>query len=142
MQKTIYRLKCKDPLITDCYIGQTKDFKERKWHHTGDCNNPKSFKYNFKVYKFIRENGGWDNWQMNPLEVIFCETEKEARKKELEFCIKFNATLNTQKPIRDRKQWLIDNKEKIKQKRRDYYEKIKSLSKTNQCSQEKQPINQ
>jgi hypothetical protein len=125
MQKTIYRLACKDPKITECYIGQTKNFKERLWHHTGDCNNPKSFKYNFKVYKFIRENGGWENWQMKALEVITCKTEKDARKKELEFCNKYNATLNTHCPMRDRKQWLIDNKDRVKEQRKSYYQKNK-----------------
>jgi hypothetical protein len=44
------------------YIGSTKDFDYRMCIHKSDCNNPKSKKYNFKVYKTIRDNGGWDNF--------------------------------------------------------------------------------
>jgi len=44
------------------YIGSTKDFYYIMCIHKSYCNNPKSKKYNFKVYKTIRDNGGWDNF--------------------------------------------------------------------------------
>lgn len=142
MQKTIYKLTCKNSEISDVYIGQTKDIRERYWHHRSDCENPKSFKYNFNVYKFIRENGGFGNWEMVSLATIVCESEIDARQMELDFCNEYAATLNTQRPLRTRKQWLTDNKDRIKEQKREYYQKIKSLQQNKQkCSPEKQPSN-
>ena len=59
----IYKLCCKDVNITDEYVGGTTNFYGRKGNHKGKCNNS-----NTRVYKFIRENGGWDNWEMIEIE--------------------------------------------------------------------------
>ena len=34
-----------------------------------------------KLYKVIRENGGWDNWNMDIVEILNCANSIEARKK-------------------------------------------------------------
>ena len=57
----IYKLVCNDLNILDCYVGSTTDFSKRKYGHKSACNNCKIKNYNLKVYKIIRENGGWDN---------------------------------------------------------------------------------
>ena len=44
----------------EVYIGSTYDFKNRMRQHKYSCYNEKSKKYNFFVYQFIRQNGGWD----------------------------------------------------------------------------------
>ena len=54
----IYKLVCNDLLITDLYVGHTKNH----------CLNPNDPKYNLKVYKIIRENGDWNNWSMIEIE--------------------------------------------------------------------------
>lgn len=138
MQRTVYKITCKNTEITDCYIGQTKDFRERLWHHKGSCNNEKSKKYNMKLYRSIRENGGWTNWEMIAIETFTCNDEKEAREKELIWYEHLNSSLNTQMPLRERQKWVADNKEKIKEQKRKWYLKNK-ISTQNKCSEENQP---
>ena len=72
----IYKLCCKDPSITDIYIGSTTNFIERKCSHKNCCINKKSKKYNMNVYKFIREHGDWDNWDMVQIEIYGVEKKK------------------------------------------------------------------
>ena len=55
----VYKLCCKDVNITDIYIGSTTNFTRRKWGHKTACNNEKDKSYNFKVYQFIRNHGGF-----------------------------------------------------------------------------------
>ena len=55
----IYRIECNDKEIKEIYIGSTCNLYRRKKEHGRD-----SKRYNFKVYKFISENGGWDNWSV------------------------------------------------------------------------------
>jgi predicted GIY-YIG superfamily endonuclease len=66
----IYKIVCKDETITECYVGHTTDFPQRKIQHKESCTNPLSRCYNLKVYEFIRANGGLDNWNM--VEIIKC----------------------------------------------------------------------
>ena len=60
----VYRIECLDKNITDFYIGSTDDLKSRIISHKSSCYNTNTVKYNYKVYKFIRDNGGWDNWKV------------------------------------------------------------------------------
>lgn len=60
----VYRIECLDKNIKEFYIGSTKDIHKRNILHKSSCHNSNSRKYNYKVYKFIRENGGWENWQI------------------------------------------------------------------------------
>jgi hypothetical protein len=55
----IYKLCCNDSIIKDIYVGSATNFSRRKSGHKSYCNNPNNIKYNYHVYKFIRENGGW-----------------------------------------------------------------------------------
>jgi len=60
----VYRLQCKDKEIKEIYIGSTKNYSIRKRLHKSSCNNKKNKDYNYPIYKFIRENGNWNNWEM------------------------------------------------------------------------------
>ena len=60
--KCIYTIHCNDPKIKEFYIGSTTNLKRRKYQHKSDCNNSNTQVYNGKLYKFIRDNGGYDNW--------------------------------------------------------------------------------
>ena len=59
---TFYILQSKDKLIKPKYVGSSEDFIHRQSTHKYSCNN-NSEKYNFKVYQFIRLNGGFENWE-------------------------------------------------------------------------------
>jgi hypothetical protein len=94
-----YKISCRDTNITDVYIGHTTNFVQRKYGHKQACNNPKYANYNCKVYNIIRQNGGWDNWRMDIIAYHECKDLHEARTKEQEYFILYNATLNSIEPM-------------------------------------------
>jgi hypothetical protein len=95
----IYKIFCKDPEIKDIYIGHTTNFVQRKHAHKQNCNNIKSPCYNLKLYKTIRENGNWSNWDMLIVQFYNCKDHLEARQKEQDHYIALNATLNSIEPL-------------------------------------------
>ena len=60
----IYKLVCKDLNIKYLYVGSTTNFSNRKNSHKSYVVNEKRKNYNSKIYNFIRDNGGWENWDM------------------------------------------------------------------------------
>jgi hypothetical protein len=118
----IYKLCCKDLSITEVYVGHTTDFRRRKNSHKTKCNNEKNIEYNFKVYKFIRDNGGWDNWDMIEIERFEAIDGNDAKKKERYWIETLKSSLNCRIECRTNKEWIVDNKNKvlkIKKKYRD-----------------------
>jgi hypothetical protein len=125
MTEVIYKIYCKDETITDCYVGSTDNFNRRCGQHIKhikNCNNENSKEYNYKVYKFIRQHGGIDNFIIEP--IIECD-EFNRYEAEVHYFLKLNSTLNSLWPRRSKKQYDIDNREKIKQYRIDNREQIK-----------------
>jgi len=117
----IYVIKCKDENVEEEYIGSTTNFKDRLKSHKSDCNNEKCKHYNFKLYQFIRANGGWENFDMILLEEYSCNSRTEGRCREEEVKVERKAQLNMVKAFRtqeqkkeDKKKWDEENKEKIK----------------------------
>lgn len=94
---SIYKIVCKDPNITDLYVGHTTCFKVRENTHKNACNKLVN---NVKLYKVIRENGGWNNWDMIELIKINCKNLNEAKIKEQEYYELLNATLNSIPPYK------------------------------------------
>lgn len=94
-----YKISCKDESISDVYIGHTTNFVQRKSGHKQSCNNSKSANYSCKLYEFIRQNGGWNNWRMDIIAYHECNDHYEARKKEQELFILHKATLNSIEPM-------------------------------------------
>ena len=90
----IYKIICKDQLITDTYVGYTTNFVQRKHAHKQTCNNVKSQSFNLKLYKTIREHGNWSNWLMTVVNIYNCKNILEVRQKEYEYIVSLNATLN------------------------------------------------
>jgi len=117
----IYKLCCKDATTEDIYIGSTTNFINRKHQHKGNCNNSNREKYNLKVYKFIRENGGFENWDMILIQYYSCVTKKELEAKEREYIEKLKPSLNCQLPGRTKKEWAEDNIEKIKEQQKNWH---------------------
>ena len=122
---SIYKLCCKDANIKDIYIGSTTNFTRRKCCHKSACNNINTQKYNCKVYKFIRDNGNWDNWDMVLIENVNVNNKNELHKKEREWIEKLIPSLNSNIPTRTKKEYTEMNKETKK----IYYEKNKETKK-------------
>ena len=92
-----YKIVCKDLNIKDCYVGHTTDFTKRKNAHKTRCLNINSDKHNIFLYQFIRENGGWNNWDMINIETRSCKDSLEAKSIEREFTETLKANLNVRK---------------------------------------------
>tara|TARA_R110002096_G_scaffold430621_1_gene644748 strand:+ start:858 stop:1325 length:468 start_codon:yes stop_codon:yes gene_type:complete len=108
----IYKLCCKDLSVTDVYVGSTTNFTRRKTQHRHNSNSsPKYKEHDYKVYKFIRANGGWENWDMVLIKNVSCDNVLELHKIERTYYENLNATLNKQVPSRSSKEWRYVNKE-------------------------------
>ena len=133
----IYKLCCKDTDIKEIYIGSTVNFRNRKCQHKSNCNNINRKEYNFKVYKFIRDHGNWDNWDMVLIETVSCNTKLELHKIERKFIEELKPLLNKQIPSRTKyeaqkeykKEYNIKNREKIKEYQKVYCENNKDKKK-------------
>lgn len=101
----IYKICCNDLNISDIYVGHTTNFIQRKYGHKKVCNNIKDKDYNLKVYKTIRENGGWDNWCMVEIEKINCNSRNEASARERFWYEQLNSKLNSMVPNQTLKEW-------------------------------------
>jgi hypothetical protein len=136
-----------EPNFTDCYVGHTVDIIKRKCNHKTVCHNPNSKTYNLKIYKTIRDNGGWDNWKMLVIHQQICKNDIEARQIEQNFIEELGAKMNIlnayiseedkkeyhkefyennkEQLIEYYKEYRENNKEKIKEYRKELYENNK-----------------
>lgn len=110
---TFYTFICKDPNITDSYVGSTRAFRKRKSQHKSHCNNESSKKHHLKIYQTIRANGGWDNWEMKPIDIKICSLT-EARIHETKLMEERNATLNCIRSFISQEQLQLEKKERSK----------------------------
>ena len=78
----IYKIVCKDLSVKDLYVGHTTEFVRRKSNHRYICCNPEQKKHSLNVYQIIRDNGGWENWEMVEIEKYPCSDSNEARGRE------------------------------------------------------------
>jgi hypothetical protein len=116
----IYKIVCKDLLVTECYVGHTTEFIKRKWNHKSRCNNINDKKHNLYIYTFIRENGGWDNWVMIEIEKYSCLDVNEACKRERYYIELLKAELNKVIPTRTKKEYNNENIEFSKEYQKEY----------------------
>lgn len=73
----IYEIKSMDKSITGTYIGSCWDMGKRIGTHASYCYNKNSHKYNYPVYKYIRENGDFHTFTMKVIDSGECEDETE-----------------------------------------------------------------
>ena len=79
-QGLIYMIECKDPAIKQFYIGSTMlSYSIRRDLHKSTCTHPNQRGFNSKKYIFIRNNGGWENWNVNVIEYINVKEDYEIR---------------------------------------------------------------
>jgi hypothetical protein len=69
----IYEIKSNDKSITGLYIGSTWDMRKRIGYHTSNCYNENYHGYNYPVYKYIRENGGFHTFTIRVIDSGECE---------------------------------------------------------------------
>ena len=136
----IYKIICNDENIKDCYVGSTSNFKVRKWDHKRLSNDENS---KFKIYETIRNNGGWTNWTMLPIEEHKEITVIQARIKEEEQRVLLNASMNSraafrtaeearQLDLKQRKKYRQTEEAKVKE------QKYRELNKDKKYEQQRQ----
>ncbi len=92
----VYKIVCKDLDKTECYVGHTTNFVNRKHSHKNVCLTQSLIRT--RLYKYIRENGGWENFDMVEVEKYNCKDVNEAHKYERQWIEKLNAKLNILSP--------------------------------------------
>jgi len=136
---TMYKICPKNKILNYCYIGQTTNFINRKRQHIKNTTNPNDKKhYHLKHYDTIRQNGGWDEWEMVEIEKFNGKTKLEARIREQELIKEHNANLNmlnayiteeeraaTKKSITEK--FRIENKAQIREQEKKYKEEHKDI---------------
>ena len=83
--QVIYTIKCKNPEVKPFYIGSTMNVKKRKQHHMEYTKYENTIHYDFPVYKYIRENGGWSNWEFKPVQYHYGLDTKALRRLEQQY---------------------------------------------------------
>ena len=135
---SMYKIYPKNTELNYCYIGHTNDFNSRKNQHRIVCTNEEHNKLHFKIYQTIRENGGWDEWEMIEIDKIKGKTKLEARIREQELIQEHNANLNSlsayiteeeraaaKKAITEK--YRQENKELLKEQTKKYKEEHKEI---------------
>ena len=132
MEQNYFVYKLFNPDYPEFYVGSTKDMKARKRNHKTDCNNPNGPRYNFKVYEYIRSNGGYDSWNYEILEHIRNSINVvELRNVERKYIEELKPSLNIDIPNRTKKEWRQDNKEQILEYNKQYRQNNKEQIKEN-----------
>ena len=100
---TIYKIFCRDPKVTELYVGQTINFDSRRFSHFMTLN---FYKSNIKLYEFIRNHGGWGNWMMIPVrQYPLTTTKSDLDRLEWYWWNKLGGELNSMKPGTHRSKW-------------------------------------
>ena len=135
----MYKICPKNTNLNFCYIGQTTNFVNRKRQHLKNTVTENDKKhYHLKHYQAIRENGGWDKWEMIEIEKFNGKTRLESRMREQELIEEYKSNLNsvsafvteeerasTKKTITEK--YRENNKELLKEQTKQYKEDHKDI---------------
>lgn len=130
----IYKIVHKDDFEnTNIYIGSTTDFIRRKNNHKDCSQNLNKKSYTDKKYQYIRENGGWCDFNMVEVEKFPCNDGNEARAREEYWRQFFNAQLNSKKSfttdqerLDQMKCYYTAHKEKMNDQMKQRYLRVKA----------------
>lgn len=135
-----YKICCDDNDYV--YVGSTCNFNNRKRQHKQNCNNETGKEYHLKVYKTIRENGGWENWKMIQIGTKEQITKRDAERIEEEYRLELKAELNDKraylteevkkerKAIADKKYRESEKGKATQERRKDYFTEYNNSEET------------
>ena len=96
----IYTIKCKDEAVTNLYVGHPCNLKQRTERLESNYNNPNRKEFNFKLYKVIRDNGGFKNRIVEVVEkYIECNSIDDSRNREKYRFNKLRVNSNSNRPF-------------------------------------------
>ena len=141
----IYKIKHKEDYDDDnVYVGATCNLIRRRNEHKSVCFNENVVNHNLFLYHYIRNNGGWEKFIVLKIHDFPCKSKCELDIEERRYIDLIKPKLNKIIPLRDVKQWYLDNIEKhkeygkqwrkknsdkIKKKRTDNSDKLKEYHK-------------
>ena len=79
------------------YVGSTTNFTRRKCDHKIRCINFNGKQYNEKLYKMIRENGGFESSKKIQIKEFHCSSKRESEAEEDKVMLELKATMNTKR---------------------------------------------
>jgi len=130
MFQCVYSIQCLDENIKEFYIGSTDNLQQRIYKHKSNYNCGT----NYKVYKFIRENGGMSNWEINYIQKFKFLTKEELLEYEQWYIDTYKPELNSYSAFRTEYEKLNQDKinyEKHKEQKllqkKEYYQKNKEI---------------
>jgi hypothetical protein len=107
----IYKFACLDTTYPEVYVGSTTNLKQRKSNHKSKCYNENAIEYNYKIYQYIREHGGFGNFAMIEIEKFPCENNRQLELREEFWRKELHATLNGQQSFTTPEERRIQNTE-------------------------------
>jgi len=128
---TFYQIVCNDSNIIETYVGSTVSLKDRIETHKSSCNNSNLVSYNYKIYQFIRNNGGWSNFKFIILDVRECINKYEAYKIEQSYITELKSDLNCISPPSGltKQEYYNLHKEKLNKRTKEWKELNKEKNK-------------
>ncbi len=125
---TIYKLGCLDINKSHMfYIGGTTNLMNRKSAHYYSCRAKE--KKNRTLYKFINENGGFNNFYFTILGTYNLSSKAELHKKEEEFIRQYKPQLNMNHSYRTREEYVKENRDNIRKINAKCYNKYREKNK-------------
>tara|TARA_R110002126_G_scaffold74443_3_gene185698 strand:- start:7056 stop:7661 length:606 start_codon:yes stop_codon:yes gene_type:complete len=103
---TIYKIVSKKDR-NKIYIGSCWDFTRRKIDHKSKCYNEKNRHYNTPVYRYIRENGGWTEFEIYAIDGGNYESIREREQIEQTYINLYGGVenlLNSQNAVENKQQ--------------------------------------
>ena len=100
---TIYKIFCRDPQVTQLYVGQSINYDHRKFAHflSSTIHENKN-----KLYEFIRSHGGWKNWKMSVIKQYpMSTTNHELDRREWYWWNTLGGELNSMIPGTHKSKW-------------------------------------
>ena len=105
------------------YVGSTTDFTRRKAEHKRRCHNSNDKNHDAKIYRMIRDNGGWDDFKMIIIKEFPCDSKIELLIEEDLMMMELKSSLNSCKSYCTEDKYRNANREA---RDRKYREKIKA----------------
>jgi len=125
----IYIIKHKTDDTKKVYVGSTNDFKRRISQHRKNCNNEKNKKYNFKLYQYLRENGGFYMYEIIILECYVCNFKNELYYKEDDYIKIYDNNLNSKRAYLTYEEYKKKNNENAKKYKKEHREERNEYNK-------------
>ena len=118
------------------YVGSTTKFSQRKATHKWLCNHEEGKDFTIPIYYHIRNNGGFDCFEVIPIKSLKLENKTQLLIAEQEEIDKHGTLVNGYKAHttieehkeymkQHNKQWRKENKENINEKKKLYYQEKK-----------------